>query len=261
MVPMNNRITTLFETKKEPILNIYFTAGYPQLNDTVTILKELASSGADLIEIGMPYSDPLADGPTIQESSMIALANGLTLDTLFEQIIEARKSVDTPFILMGYVNQLIQYGIERFVKKCAEVGVDGLIIPDLPAEMYEERYQTLFEEHNIAFTFLVTPQTSDERIKKLDTLTSGFLYIVSSASITGAKSGIDEAQIAYFKRIEKLVTSPKLIGFGISDNATFTTASSYADGAIIGSAFIKMLGKEGIDGIENFVKSVIGKRQ
>ncbi len=255
---MNNRMTALFETKKENILNIYFTAGYPNIDDTVTIIKQLEHSGADLIEVGIPYSDPLADGPTIQESGTAALKNGFTLKLLFEQIREARKTANVPLILMGYVNQLMQFGVEKFVAQCADSGVDGLIIPDLPPNVFEKEYKELFAKHNLSFTFLVTPNTSDERIKMLDSLSTGFLYIVSSAAITGAKSGISEEQIAYFKRISSLISSPKLIGFGISDNETFTTACTYAEGAIIGSAFIKMLSKEGVAGIDGYIQSVRG---
>ncbi len=255
---MNNRMTALFENKHENILNIYFTAGYPNINDTVTIISELEKAGVDLIEVGIPYSDPLADGPTIQESGTVALKNGFTLKLLFEQIREARKTTTVPLILMGYVNQLMQYGIEKFVKECADSGVDGLIIPDLPPAVFERDYKELFAIHNLSFTFLVTPNTSDERIKMLDNLTTGFLYVVSSASITGAKSGISDEQVAYFERIKPLISSPKLIGFGISDNETFTTACSYAEGAIIGSAFIKMLSKDGVGGIASYIKSVRG---
>ncbi len=256
---MNNRLTKLFDEKQKNLFNIYFTAGFPSLNDTATIIKEIEKAGADLIEVGIPYSDPLADGPTIQDSGTTALHNGMTLKLLFEQIADARKECSIPLILMGYFNQMMQYGVENFVKKCAEVGVDGLIIPDIPPEVYEAEYQKLFEEHNIGFSFLVTPQTDDERIKKLDNLSSSFLYIVSSSSITGAKTGISSQQIEYFKKISSgIITSPKLIGFGISDNETFTSACSYAEGAIIGSAFIKMLKSEGIAGIKNYIQSVRG---
>ncbi len=255
---ISNRMTALFDKKKENVLNIYFTAGYPKLNDTAEIIRRIESAGGDLIEVGLPYSDPLADGPTIQESGSIALANGIKLDMIFDQVADARKTASLPIILMGYVNQMMQYGVDKFISRCEEVGVDGLIIPDMPAAVYEKEYKERFEKANIAFTFLITPNTSDTRIKKLDELTSGFLYVVSSASLTGAKSGISDEQIAYFKRINSgLISSPKLIGFGISDKETFATASEYAEGAIIGSAFIKMLKRDGIDGIEPFIKSVL----
>jgi tryptophan synthase alpha chain len=257
---INNRVTKLFDSKKKSVLNIYFTAGFPNLNDTVEIIKRLEKSGADLIEVGIPYSDPLADGPTIQKSGEQALKNGLTLEILFNQIIEARKTANIPIILMGYVNQMLQYGVEKFIVKCAEVGVDGLIIPDLPPQVYSSKYQSLFEKHNISFSFLVTPQTETDRIKMLDELSSGFLYIVSSASITGAKSGISNEQLNYFEKINSgIVKSPKLIGFGISDKETFDTACRYANGAIIGSGFIKMLSKDGIDGIESYINSIFGE--
>ncbi len=257
---MQNRMTELFSKKSEEILNIYFTAGYPQLNDTATIITELEKSGVDLIEVGIPYSDPLADGPTIQASGCQALENGFTLKILFEQIAEVRKTANVPIILMGYVNQMMQYGVTEFVEKCAEVGVDGLIIPDLPPKVFDEEYKELFEKNNLSFTFLITPQTSDERIRLLDGLTTGFLYVVSSASITGAKTGISDTQIKYFEHIneEGLIKSPKLIGFGISDNETFMTASRYANGAIIGSGFIKMLANKGVAGIADYISSIRG---
>jgi len=251
-------MTALFERKKENILNIYFTAGYPNINDTVTIISELEKAGVDLIEVGIPYSDPLADGPTIQESGTAALKNGFTLKLLFEQIREARKTCSVPLILMGYVNQMMQYGIEKFVKECADSGVDGLIIPDIPVFEYERDFKKLFEKYNIGFTFLVPPQATDERIQLLDTLCTDFVYIVSSKAITGAKAGISEEQIEYFKRINRLVKKPHLIGFGISDNETYTTACQYAQGAIIGSAFIKLLANEGTAGIAGYIKSVRG---
>ena len=255
---ISNRLTKLFETKKENILNIYFTAGYPHLDDTAPIIHKLEENGVDIIEVGIPYSDPLADGPTIQDSGTTALKNGLTLDILFDQIKEARKTANVAIVLMGYVNQMMQYGVENFVKKCAEVGVDGLIIPDLPATVYYREYKNLFEMYNLSFTFLITPQTEDERIKLLDSYTTGFLYVVSSASITGSKSGISTEQITYFERINSgLIKSPKLIGFGISDRETFTTACKYANGAIIGSAFIRMLKEKGIGGIDQYISSIL----
>jgi tryptophan synthase alpha chain len=256
---ISNRLTELFDKKERNILNIYFTAGYPKLNDTVTIIKELERSGCDLVEVGIPYSDPLADGPTIQESGTVALKNGLTLETIFTQIAEARRESTISIVLMGYVNQLMQYGVERFVKRCSEVGVDGLIIPDLPPEIYDREYRKLFEKSNLTFTFLVTPQTSDKRIEMLDKLSTGFLYIVSSASITGGSLDVGDRQVDYFKRVESLnLTSSRLIGFGSSDADSFNRACSYANGAIIGSAFIRSLTRDGINGISNFVKSIIG---
>jgi tryptophan synthase alpha chain len=241
-----NRIEQLFKYKTQDILNIYFTAGYPNLEDTSTIIQTLANAGVDLIEVGMPYSDPLADGATIQASSQIALKNGMQLDILFAQIQEARQFTDIPLILMGYFNQVMQYGEQAFFEKCKEVGVDGLILPDLPIYEYEHFYKKYFEELDLSISFLITPQTSKERILKIDELTRGFIYMVSNASITGAKSGISNQQINYFERINAMnLLHPRLIGFGISNHETFSTACQYANGAIIGSAFIRALAKEG----------------
>jgi tryptophan synthase alpha chain len=237
-----NRIVELFARKPGGLLNIYFTAGYPKLSDTPEILLALEAAGADLIEVGMPYSDPLADGPTIQESGMAAIRNGMTLPQLFEQIAGVRTRLNVPLILMGYFNQVMQYGEAAFFKKCREVGIDGLILPDLPLYEYETQYREMIEAQGLAFSFLITPQTTAERIAKIDGLSRGFIYMVSDASITGAKQGISAEQIAYFERIEKMqLRSPRLIGFGISDRQAFETACRYAQGAIIGSAFINAL--------------------
>ena len=243
---MKNRITALFERKDKNILSIYFTAGYPELNDTQTIITELEKSGADLIEIGMPFSDPVADGPVIQHSSEIALQNGMSINLLFEQLKEIRRSISIPLILMGYLNPVMQYGIENFCQKCKETGIDGTIIPDLPLEIYEAEYKEIFEENSLSNIFLVTPQTSDERIRKIDTLSTGFIYMVSSSSTTGVKGAVNEEQLAYFEKIRTMnLRSKLLIGFGISDKASFEKASGYANGAIIGSAFVKALAGEG----------------
>jgi len=237
-----SQIDKLFSQKKQNILNIYFTAGYPNLDDTGDIILSLEKAGVDLIEIGMPYSDPLADGPTIQESGMRAIKNGMTLAILFDQIQAVRSKTDIPLIMMGYFNQIMQYGETAFLKKCKEVGVDGLILPDLPLFEYESHFKQLFENHGLSISFLITPQTSEERVRKIDELTRGFIYMVSSASITGAKKGISPQQIEYFERINAMnLKNPRLIGFGISDNETFTTACKYANGAIIGSAYIRAL--------------------
>jgi tryptophan synthase alpha chain len=239
-----NRIDQLFQTKKAGILNIYFTAGFPNLQDTPLLIETLAQAGADMIEIGMPYSDPLADGETIQQSGMIALQNGMTLDLLFEQVRLARQKTEIPLILMGYFNQVMQYGEEKFFQKCQEVGIDGLILPDLPLNVYEVSYRKMIETNNLRMTFLITPQTEPARVRKADALSDGFLYMVSSAAITGAKTGISTTQLDYFQRIQKMkLKSPRLIGFGISNRETFETACEYANGAIIGSAFIKALSK------------------
>ncbi len=238
-----NRLTQLFAEKQEDLLNIYFTAGYPNLEDTETLILGLEKAGVDLIEVGIPYSDPLADGPTIQESGQVALKNGMTLELLLQQIQSARQHTEIPLILMGYFNQVMQYGVERFVKDCVKVGVDGVILPDLPLYEYEQFYQELFNEAGLLITFLITPQTSPERINKIDELTSGFIYMVSNSSITGAKRAISEQQLTYFNRISAMhLQHPRLIGFGISNHETFATACQYAHGAIIGSAFIRAIG-------------------
>lgn len=237
-----NRIQSLFNRKNKDILNIYFTAGYPRLEDTETVITSLEQAGVDLIEVGMPYSDPMADGPTIQESGQMALANGMTLDILFEQLRRVRQQSTLPLILMGYFNQVMQYGEEAFLSACSEIGIDALILPDLPLDIYESQYQALFERYNLKIVFLITPQTSEARIRKVDELSNAFIYMVSNASITGAKSGISEEQLAYFDRINQMnLSNPRLIGFGISNHETFSTACQYANGAIIGSAFIRAL--------------------
>lgn len=237
-----NRLTKLFSTRDKDLLNVYFTAGYPKLDSTVTIIRSLAEAGADLIEVGMPYSDPMADGETIQQSSMQALQNGMTLDILFSQLTEARQHTQIPLVLMGYYNQVMQYGPERFVKTAKAAGVDGLILPDLPVFEYEQEFQSIAEAHDMQITFLITPQTSTERIAKIGQLSTGFIYVVSSSSITGKSGEITEAQKSYFASIDALeLPQPKLIGFGISDAKSFRTACAYANGAIIGSAFIRAL--------------------
>lgn len=251
-----NRITQkLSENKK--LLSIYFTAGYPKLNDTVEILQQLEKDGVDMVEIGLPFSDPLADGRTIQASSQTALKNGMTTDLLFQQLKGIRKTVSIPLILMGYFNPVLQFGVENFCKKCAEVGIDGLILPDLPLMEYEEYYVEIFRKYNLINIFLITPQTSEERIQQIDKASEGFIYMVSSASVTGSSSGFGDEQEAYFKRIASLsLTNPQIIGFGINNSQTFQQATKYAKGAIIGSAFIKMLSEKGLDGISQFVKSI-----
>jgi tryptophan synthase alpha chain len=255
---MKNRITALFERKDKNILSIYFTAGYPELNDTQIIITELEKSGADLIEIGMPFSDPVADGPVIQHSSEVALQNGMSINLLFEQLKEIRRNISIPLILMGYFNPVMQYGIENFCQKCNDIGIDGAIIPDLPLEIYEAEYKEIFEENLLSNIFLITPQTSDERIRKIDALSTGFIYMVSSSSTTGVKGAVNEEQLAYFEKIRTMnLRSKLLIGFGISDKASFEKASSYANGAIIGSAFVKALTGEGK--IEVKVKTFIQK--
>ncbi len=254
-----NRIKELFKRKQEDVLNIYFTAGYPNLDSTQKILKNLSKLDVDIVEIGMPYSDPLADGPTIQASGQKALKNGMKLDLLFDQISEARQLSDLPMIMMGYFNQVMQYGEEQFFTKAKDSGVDGFILPDMPLHVYEQEFKTLFEDLDLGISFLISPQTDTERIFKIDELCRGFIYMVSSASITGAKKGISEQQINYFKRIKDLkLKTPRLIGFGISNHETFSKACEYASGAVIGSAFIKALDKENSleDNIINFISSI-----
>ncbi|MBK8653294.1 MAG: tryptophan synthase subunit alpha [Haliscomenobacter sp.] len=241
-----NRIQDLFQRKSGGILNIYFTAGHPDPKDFPATLSALEAAGVDFIEIGMPYSDPLADGPTIQESGAVALRKGTTLPWLFDQIKAIRAQIHTPLILMGYFNQVMQYGEARFFEKCQEAGVDGLILPDLPLLEYEKHYKDLVEQAGLAISFLITPQTPEERIRKIDELTRGFIYMVSDSSITGAKAGISDKQIAYFERINGMgLRNPRLIGFGISTREGYDTACRYAQGAIIGSAFIKALEQGG----------------
>lgn len=241
-----NRIDTFFQQKKSQILSVYFSAGHPQLNDTAEIICQLDKAGADLIEVGIPFSDPVADGPVIQQSSLKALKNGMTVKLLFEQLEGIRSITQIPIILMGYLNPVMQYGIEKFCERCTEVGVDGLILPDLPPDLYNEQYRKLFEKHNLSNILLVPPQTSDERIRQLDEWTAGFLYVVAASSTTGAKQGFQPYQIDFFKRLEPLgLKKPRLAGFGISDRETFTEACNYLNGAIIGSAFVKTLDEPG----------------
>lgn len=237
-----NRIKQLFEKKQKNILSIYFTAGFPQLNDTCNVIRELEANGIDLIEIGIPFSDPMADGPTIQESGTIALRNGMTLKVLFEQLKDIRSDVTIPLILMGYLNPIMQYGFENFCKQCKETGIDGAIIPDLPFNDYISQYKSIADKYDIKIVMLITPETSDERIHLIDEHTDGFIYIVSSASTTGAQSNFDDKKQAYFRKINGMnLRNPRLIGFGISNKATLEAAQENASGAIIGSKFITLL--------------------
>lgn len=242
------------------LLSIYFTAGYPTLDSTVQIAKALESAGADFLEIGFPYSDPVADGPTIQHSSEEALKNGMTLKLLFEQLKDLRQHVTIPVYLMGYVNPVLQYGVENFCKSCKEVGVNGSIIPDLPMYEYEELYQSTFEENNISNIFLVTPQTSESRIRKIDDLTTNFIYLLSSNAITGGTLEVKDQAEAYFKRVKDMdLKNPFIIGFGISNKDTFGKATKYANGAIVGTAFVKLLAEENyLDKIPAFIQSIKG---
>lgn len=254
-----NRITELFAQKSERLLNVYFTAGFPNLDDTMTILRGLQAAGVDLVEIGMPYSDPVADGETIQQSNGRALDNGMSLKTLFAQLANCRQEIQVPILLMGYINPVLQYGVEAFCQKCREVGVDGVILPDLPLDLYLAEYEPTFREYGILNVHLITPQTSESRIRLIDNESEGFIYMVSSASITGSVKGISNSMEAYFKRIEAMnLRNPRLIGFGINDHETFETASKHANGAIVGSAFIRHLDQHGTsaESIRTFVRTI-----
>lgn len=245
-------------TEDKKLLSIYFTAGHPHLNDTVSIIQDLEKSGVDMIEIGLPFSDPLADGPTIQASSTKALKNGMTTEVLFGQLKDIRETVSIPLIIMGYFNPMLQYGVENFCQKCAESGIDGLIIPDLPVDVYNDEYRSIFEKYGLINVFLITPQTSDERIKFIDSVSNGFIYMVSSASVTGSQSGFGDSQTSYFKRIADMnLENPQIVGFGIGNKETFSQATSCAKGAIIGSAFIKHLEQHGKKAIGTFIQGII----
>ena len=251
-----NRINKKLQ-EDHKLLSIYFTAGYPDFEDTEKIIVDLEKNGVDFIEIGLPFSDPFADGPTIQESSTKALKKGMTTSKLFRQLENIREKVEIPLIIMGYFNPILQFGVEEFCKKCKETGIDGLIIPDLPVDVYHEKYQELFEAYGLRNIFLITPQTSDERIKFIDSVSNGFIYMVSSASVTGSTSGFGEETKEYFKRIDALqLKNPQIVGFGIKDKETFDQATQYAKGAIIGSAFIKHLNENGTSNIRSFVQNV-----
>lgn len=252
---MNRIQQKLAENKK--ILSIYFTAGFPELNDTQFIIEELEKSGVDMIEIGLPFSDPLADGPTIQASSTKALENGMTTEVLFEQLKNIRESVSIPLIIMGYFNPILQYGVEEFCAKSAEIGIDGLIIPDLPVDVYHENYQSIFKKYNLTNVFLITPQTSEERIRYIDSISDGFIYMVSSASVTGAKNSFGNEQLDYFKRIHEMkLKNPSIIGFGIGNRETFESAVEYSQGAIIGSAFVKFIEENQVEKISEFIQMI-----
>ncbi|MBT4826910.1 MAG: tryptophan synthase subunit alpha [Flavobacteriaceae bacterium] len=251
-----NRIDQTFQ-KNEKLLSIYFSAGHPELEDTVPILRALQDIGVDMVEIGLPFSDPLADGPTIQESSTRALRNGMSTEMLFNQLENIRDSIHIPLVLMGYFNPMMQYGIERFCQKCQAIGIDGLIIPDLPVDLYHQRYKVLFDQYNLHNMFLITPQTPEERIRYIDSVSSGFIYMVSSASVTGAQSSFGNTQEAYFRRIAAMqLQTPLVVGFGISNAETFRAATRFSRGAIIGSAFIQFLEKKGVTSIPDFIKKI-----
>jgi len=253
-----NRLNELFARKQEPLLSIYFTAGYPEINSTLDIAEELEKAGADFLEIGFPYSDPLADGPVIQQSSQKALANGMTVDLLFEQLKELRTRVSIPVLLMGYFNPMLQYGVEKFCSACAEAGVDGVIIPDLPMYEYEGMYRRCFTSNGISNIFLITPHTSDERIRKIDDLSDGFIYLLSSSATTGKNLALNEEADNYFARIKNMnLKNPTMIGFGISNRESFQKAAQFTRGAIVGSAFVKILGEDNYaEKIKDFISGL-----
>lgn len=259
---VTNRINELFERKKTNILSVYYTAGFPSLDDTLRIARYLQAAGADLIEIGIPFSDPVADGPTIQDSNKKALDNGMTLKLLFSQLADLRKHVDIPVILMGYINPVLQYGVDKFCAECEKCGIDGLILPDLPVTEYIQHYKAQFDAAGLKNVFLITPQTSESRIRQIDEYSDSFIYMVSSASTTGAKDHVLQNQVAYFQRVKKMaLKNPTLVGFGISNHETFRVAAENSSGAIIGSAFIKLLEQSSdLEGdIRSFVKNVKGE--
>jgi len=253
-----NRLNTLFYTKRNNLLSIYYTAGYPEIGTTLDIAEALEKAGVDFLEIGFPYSDPVADGPVIQHSSEKALENGMTLNLLFEQLKDLRKRVSIPIMLMGYFNPIVQYGVERFCKKAAEVGADGIIVPDLPIYEYETLYSGFFKDNNLSNIFMVTPQTSEERIRKIDELSNSFIYLLASSTITGANLQMSTNIEDYYKRIKAMhLKNPTIFGFGIKDSATFKNACQYANGAIVGTAFVKHLGTKGYLGnIPGFVRAI-----
>lgn len=254
-----NRVTELFNRKSKNILNVYCTAGFPHLDSTVDVMKALQANGADMLELGIPYSDPLADGPVIQHSSAVALKNGMTIKKLFEQLKDFRKNLSLPVVLMGYMNPVLQYGFEKFCAAATNVGIDGLILPDLPEYEFENEYGAIIKKNGLSFSFLVTPETSDERIKKLDELSSGFLYAVSSSSTTGTDKNMTNVE-QYLEKLGNLqLKNPVLVGFGIKDKMTFESACRHANGAIIGSAYIKALEKSPdiASGTRRFLSSIL----
>jgi tryptophan synthase alpha chain len=252
-----NRIEALFQKKQTKILNVYCTAGFPRLEDTLTVMRALEKEGADVIELGMPYSDPLADGPVIQHSSTIALQNGMTIKKLFEQLLDFRKEISVPVLLMGYMNPILQYGFEKFCAEASAVGIDGLILPDLPEHEFETEYGAIIKKHGLNFVFLVTPETSEERVKRLDALSSGFLYAVSSSSTTGKDKNMNDVKV-YLQKLKNLNLKNRVfVGFGIKDKQTFETACENANGAFIGTAFIKAL--ENDNDVERATKKFVNE--
>jgi tryptophan synthase alpha chain len=248
-----NRIRTQL-AKDNMLLSVYFSAGYPSLHDTSEIIIELEKNGVGMIEIGLPFSDPLADGSTIQHSSQVALQNGMTTKMLFEQLENIRENVEIPLLIMGYLNPILQYGLQEFCKECATIGIDGLIVPDMPVVMYESEYKVLFEQYGLSPIFLITPQTSESRIRYIDSISNGFIYVVSSDSTTGEIGEFGDRHLGYFERIQQMkLKNPMIIGFGIGNKKTFAQATTFANGAIVGSAFIKHLGQHGKESVASFV--------
>ena len=244
--------------EKNQILSIYFTAGYPSLNDTKQIILDLEQSGVDMIEIGLPFSDPLADGPVIQQSGSVALQNGMTTEVLFQQLAAIRKEVKIPLLIMAYFNPILQYGVEKFCAQCAQVGIDGVIIPDLPVLVYESEYKAIFQKYNLYNIFLITPQTTPERVKYIDSISNGFIYMVSSNSTTGEKNSVAHATQTYFERIAKYnLKNPQIVGFGIHDTDSFKKATTFQKGAIIGSDFIRYINEHGIQEIKKYKAKII----
>jgi len=255
-----NRIDELFKHKNKKILSVFFTAGHPNLNDTVEIIRSLERNGADMIEIGIPFSDPLADGPVIQKSGLTALANGMSLKVLFEQLAEIRQSVKIPLLLMGYINPVMRYGVDAFCASCEKAGIDGIILPDLPYSEYNLHYKDVFAKHNLHNILLITPQTTDERLIEIDKAASGFIYMVSTSATTGSSKTFAPEVIDYFSRISNSkLKNPTIIGFGIKDKETFDLATEYANGAIIGTAFVKALDQEGSieEKVKKFISNVV----
>ncbi|HEY8404986.1 MAG TPA: tryptophan synthase subunit alpha [Flavobacteriales bacterium] len=252
-----NKIDKLFQHKKNSILSIFYTAGYPNLEDTTSILLQLQNSGVDMVEVGFPFSDPLADGPVIQHSGQVALDNGMTLQKVFEQLKAVQNQVEIPIVLMGYINPVLRMGIDEFLSNCKECGVSGVILPDVPLELWERDWSKKFDDYGIYPILLITPQTSDARVRRIDALSKGFVYLVASSGTTGRKHEASEATMMYFNRIKQLgLKNPVVAGFGIHDRASFTYACEHADGAIIGSAFVNFLKDNSIEEIPSFIQSI-----
>ena len=253
-----NRINKLFQKKNKKILSIYFTAGYPRINDTFDIIKALDKNGVDMIEVGMPFSDPIADGPIIQNSNNIAVGNGMNIRLLFDQLTGIRKIINTPIVLMGYINPVYQFGYNNFIKKLIECGIDGVILPDLPLDDYLGSFKEEFDKNNLSYISLVSPNTSVERIRQIDNLSKGFIYVVSSSSITGKRSDFTKSQTQYFNKINELnLNNPIIIGFGISDKKSFNNACQYSNGAIIGTKFIQSISQGNInESVKIYISSI-----